>query len=471
MAVFLTIYGIVTLVLLVVQGLTLAEAWRHLMFTLRRYRPRGSNYRPPVAVIVPCKGLDHTFDRNIRALFQQSYPDYRLVFVVESESDPACGRLGELIAEAAVGAGAGMNDTVEVGTAGGAAGAHEVDGAERQGVAAEHDGVTADDVTVAGQDENGGVGAAAKGCLSAEVVIAGEAVANGQKVHNQLAGVKQVGSEVEVLVFVDSDACPKPHFLGSLVHPLWRETVGASTGYRWYVPTDGRLSSHMLSAMNGVVASLLGPHRWNSAWGGAMAMRREVFESLGIKQLWANACSDDYVVTWAVKRAGLRIAFAPSCFVASYDRMSWGQLFEFARRQFILTRVYRPPLWWLALLGFGSYSLGFWGGLVTAAVLAAAELPYAGSVLMLPCLLLVSSMLKGLARQWSIGLILPEERQGLRGSAVLDIVFGPLVALVMWIAVFAAGFKREIVWRGVRYVLINAGHTEIRRHETTSEGR
>jgi hypothetical protein len=50
-------------------------------------------------LIIPCKGLDETFDKNIESFFRQAYQDYHLFFVVEDPSDPAYDRLLNLAAE------------------------------------------------------------------------------------------------------------------------------------------------------------------------------------------------------------------------------------------------------------------------------------------------------------------------------------------------------------------------------------
>src|SRR5207302_225069 len=55
---------------------------------IRSYRPQ-STWRPRVVAFCPCKGVDPEFHANIRSILDQDYPFLRVVFVVESESDPA----------------------------------------------------------------------------------------------------------------------------------------------------------------------------------------------------------------------------------------------------------------------------------------------------------------------------------------------------------------------------------------------
>lgn len=42
-------------------------------------------------VILPCKGVDYTLDENLKSLKNQSYKNYKIVAVVDSEDDPATG--------------------------------------------------------------------------------------------------------------------------------------------------------------------------------------------------------------------------------------------------------------------------------------------------------------------------------------------------------------------------------------------
>ena len=95
--------------------------------------------------------------------------------------------------------------------------------------------------------------------------------------------------------------------------------MGASTGYRWYAPEPPDFWSLMRSVWNAPIGGTLGPGDNRFAWGGAMAIRREVFQSIKVPEVWKNAVSDDYALSAAVHAAGLRIAFAPGAMVVSPD--------------------------------------------------------------------------------------------------------------------------------------------------------
>lgn len=397
------VYYLLAAIVLLVQAALLLEGYRHLIYTRRTYRPKTSKYQPRAALISPCKGIDTTFDRNINSFFDLDYPDYEIFFVVQSAEDPAYERLQEII----------------------------------------------------GQRQS------RSHTVKAHLLVAPEARTCTQKLQNLLTACEQITDDFKVLAFVDSDACLKPYFLSSLIHPLRRRDVGATTGYRWFVPADSQLSSRVLSALNAAVASLLGPHGWNSAWGGAMAIRREIFEKTSMPQIWRHACSDDYALTRMVRKANLEIIFVPACFVASYEKMSWSELLSFARRQFIITWVMMPRLWWLALLGWGHFLAAFWGSLALTLILwhqGSAHTPYAAIV---PGCLMLAAMLRAVARQVMIRKILPEDRDKLLTPALLDILLGPLIGIVGLLAVLSAAGVRTIEWRGIRYRLIDFQHTQV----------
>ena len=43
-------------------------------------------FTPFVTVIAPCRGLDKGLDENLRALCEQDYPEYEIVFVVDHKN-------------------------------------------------------------------------------------------------------------------------------------------------------------------------------------------------------------------------------------------------------------------------------------------------------------------------------------------------------------------------------------------------
>ncbi|MGI8670291.1 MAG: glycosyltransferase [Aridibacter sp.] len=48
-----------------------------------------SDYTPFASVIVPCRGIDIDLAENLEALFEQDYPEFEVIFVVDDENDEA----------------------------------------------------------------------------------------------------------------------------------------------------------------------------------------------------------------------------------------------------------------------------------------------------------------------------------------------------------------------------------------------
>ncbi len=360
-------------------------------------------YHPRTALLVPCKGLDAHFAPNIRSFFEQDYDNYYLFFVVESESDPAYAELR-----------------------------------------------TARDRL-----------AASSPALDVQLLVAGPSRSSGQKIHNLLYAVQHVPDDVEVLAFADSDACVHGDWLRRLVRPLWRDRSGLATGYRWFVPLQNNLASLGLSAINGAIAQFLGNSPLNHAWGGSMAVRRADFRRLNVAETWSSSLSDDLSLSLAVKRAGMRIAFVPQCLVASFESTTWPQLYEFARRQFLITRVYTPGAWWLGFLSSLGSVVGFWGSLalaVHAAAIHARHLPLYGFV---PAFFFAGQLLRAVLRQLVAARMLREHLARLFPAAVADVLGGWFWSLVLFTMLLSSAFGRTIRWRGIRYRLDSPTQTTV----------
>ena len=129
---------------------------------------------PPVQILLPCRGIDPGLKENLLAVLSQDYPDYRVLFLVDSEEDRAVPIINEAIDEANTAIGK----------------LHLVD----QSLAPTSSG----------------------------------------KVRALIGGMHEIPDDREVIVTADSDIRPRPDWLLRLVSNLFQDGVGASTTYRWY---------------------------------------------------------------------------------------------------------------------------------------------------------------------------------------------------------------------------------------------
>ncbi|MCU0916336.1 MAG: glycosyltransferase [Planctomycetes bacterium] len=359
-------------------------------------------FRPRTALIVPCKGIDARFTANLRSFLQQDYPNYDLFLVVGDEADPAYRELTALQAEA-------------------------------------------------GPQSHP---------LSVQVLVAGPSRSSSQKIHNLLYALEHIPAECEVLAFADSDVCVRRDWLRHLVHPLYRSQCGVATGYRWFVPTQNNLATLALSAINAAVAQLLGNNPWNLAWGGSMAIRTKDFRRLGITERWSRTLSDDLSLSQAVKQEGLKITFVPACLVASFESFTWRRLYEFGRRQLLITRVYAPRTWWFGFLFSLGSVLGLWGA--AAATIHAAVVQGEHVILYAAVwtVFVVGQIIRAALRQLAAGKILHEYLAQLLPAGAADVLGGWAWSLLLLVLLLCSAFGRTVRWRGIRYRLISP--TQIR---------
>jgi len=284
-------------------------------------------------------------------------------------------------------------------------------------------------------------------------IIAGPATDSGQKVHNLRVAAAQVDPESEVLVFVDTDARPAKDWLRKLVAPLADETLGASSGYRWFVPEKGGIASRLRGVWNASIASALGGDTAkNFCWGGSTAIRRSTFEQLNVSDRWRGTVSDDFTITRVLKEAKLPIHFTPNCLVSSVGDCGWRELFEFTTRQIKITRVYASHLWLPLLLGSSLFVLAFFGGLILIGVY-----PRSSAAYIFTLIIFTLGAAKSFIRFRAVSSVLQTDRRDL----VAHVLLWPFASLLYLYNCIVAGFSRRIEWRGITYELKSPGEAVI----------
>ncbi len=291
------------------------------------------------------------------------------------------------------------------------------------------------------------------GNVTVKTVISGAAIDSGQKVHNLRAAVEQINPDCEVLVFVDTDARPSTHWLRQLVAPLADEQLGASSGYRWFVPSRGGFASRLRSVWNASIASALGGNGFkNFCWGGSTAIRLETFERLDIRERWRGSVSDDFTLTRVLHEAQLPIHFTPNCLVASVGDCSFQELIDFSTRQVKITRVYAPHLWKPLLLGSSLFAIVFFGGWLLLAI----RLLLGYDVILLLSILLLVFLLgaaKSFVRWQVVRIPLAAYRCQMSRDLFGQLFLWPFASMLYLYNTIAAGFSRRILWRGITYEL------------------
>ena len=92
----MTWYYYTGLLIFLPQLLFAIQVYNNYRYVLSKSKRRRTGYRPRTVLIVPCKGLDSNFERNVKSFFDQEYENYLLWFVVADKSDPAYAELCRL---------------------------------------------------------------------------------------------------------------------------------------------------------------------------------------------------------------------------------------------------------------------------------------------------------------------------------------------------------------------------------------
>lgn len=359
-------------------------------------------YTPFTTVFVPCRGVDDGLKENILSLFAQDYPAFEIIFVSDSAADPAFA--------------------------------------------------VVEDARRSFKKQTGPV---------ISTVVAGAASDSGQKVHNLRKAISAADPQSEVFVFTDTDAQTQKSWLRALVAPLRDETVGATTGYRWFVARDGGFASHLLSVWNAAIASALGERgEKNFCWGGSTAIRRATFATLGVADRWKGTVSDDFTVTRVLHEAGRTVKFVPHCLTPSFPRSAPRELIEFTTRQLKITRAYASHLWRSVLIGSAIFTITFLGGIALVIVRAVLGLSFATPLVLL-LLIFVMGAAKSHLRLKAVGLIINDEAMRRLTTTLAHVFLWPIASLLFLYNALAAAVSRRITWRCITYELKSPTETVI----------
>ena len=155
------------------------------------------------------------------------------------------------------------------------------------------------------------------------------------------------------------------------------------------------------------------------------------------------------------------VMFVPGCLAASYESTTWSKLYEFCRRQFLITRVYAPVTWLFGLCCSIGSVLGLWGSAALAchawAIRAEHLLLYAA----VPALFFVGHVLRIALRQSMIVRLLREHAARLKPAAYADIFGSWAWSFVLLGLILSSATGRTIQWRGILYRLVSSTQTEV----------
>ena len=392
-----TLFDILAIVQIATGLFLLWQGIQWLAYVQRRLKTDPGFFAPRTAVICPCRGMEPGLERNLVSLCEFNHQNYEVFFVLASETDPAHGIIQRVVTSSRV---------------------------------------------------------------KAHVVIAGPPENCSEKVNNLRVAVEQLPPEFEILVFTDSDGRPGKSWLQRLTAPLSDSRIGATTTMRWFIPNDNGLPTALLAAWNASVVTMLGPHAGNFCWGGGTAIRRAVFEQIGMPDVWQYSFSDDYSLTMMIEQSRRQIVFLPECLTPSFVQTDFPGLLEFTDRQMRITRVYRTKMWATAFATHFLYCLTLILGLILALELTIASRPafHVTTLVILPLLL---AAIRGALRVIGVTEALSSLRSQIMAQSWIYILLAVFVPFLYLVNFFSSLFGRKLRWRGIEYELISPEQTRI----------
>jgi cellulose synthase/poly-beta-1,6-N-acetylglucosamine synthase-like glycosyltransferase len=373
------------------------QGWQWLDYARRRMRTDPGFHAPRVAVLCPCRGVEPGLERNLVSLTEFNHQNYEVFFILASANDPAATIVKRVISTSRP---------------------------------------------------------------KAYLIIAGQPESCGEKVNNLRVAVEQLPEEFEVLVFADSDGRPGKAWLQRLTAPLADDRIGATTTMRWLIANRGNLATALLAAWNAPIVTMLSEKGKNFCWGGGTAIRRSLFEAIGVLDEWRTSVSDDYSLTHSLERAGRSIFFVPECLTVSFVETDLSGLLEFTNRQILITRVYAQKIWRAAAGTHLLYCVTVVLGLALAIRELINERPALHIVALMFFILLLSAIRASL-RVVAVTEILPGSRAQMMNHAWVNIALSAAIPFLYLVNFVHSLLTRKIRWRNIHYELISANQTRI----------
>ncbi|MBF2054110.1 MAG: glycosyltransferase [Candidatus Sericytochromatia bacterium] len=356
---------------------------------------------PKVVLMVPCRGLDPDFRENMAMLTAQDYPNYEIIFMTANAADKSYPVLQEMVQRSPV---------------------------------------------------------------PARIVFGGFSKQRCQKLDNMLAAIDDISNrdaQPDIYAWADSDARVTAEWLRYLVAPLSRPEVGATTTYRWYRPEHRRPLTHVLALWTGIQITHMHVNANVAVWGGSMAVRRETFDQLKMREIWQTALADDCVLNDTVRKAGLRVEFVVPAMTSLSSDHSVKDILIFAVRQCVIGKHTLKPIWWPSIfaLSLFHFSAGRGAWLLGRSLLKRQAPPWQawGMLSFLPAGILQGLTVIQLMRQIKKARN-PQDPLEARYSWA---AYSPLAYLFTWFSLAASGLTNRFVWRDIVYRMHNAHRTEV----------
>lgn len=264
----------------------------------------------------------------------------------------------------------------------------------------------------------------------------------------------EIDESHQVIALADADLESHPTWLRELVAPLSEPHVGVTFGNRWFLPDRLNTGSLVRQVWNG--PGLIVMSFFKIPWAGSMAIRKSLVDSGDIRERLATSIVDDGPVRVIAKQQGLKTVFVPSLIMANREACDLRFAYSFIRRQLTWTRTYFSRLW-IPLVAYHLFATSASAVAQVVAVFGLIKGDHLSAALGVIgfFISLTTSVLHHLTIDWCARRAVAAQGERAPRVTVGEFLRLPfnlsLAALIGLLASFVATFARRIVWRGVTY--------------------
>ncbi|MFN7289042.1 MAG: glycosyltransferase [Pirellula sp.] len=296
------------------------------------------------------------------------------------------------------------------------------------------------------------------------------------KCSSLLKGLSVSSSSSEFFAFIDADTVPHRNWLRELASSLQPSDIGAVTGNRWYMPQSDSFGASVRYVWN--AAAVVQMYWYSIAWGGTVAIKRTAIEQASLSEKWSRSLCEDTMLRSQLAKVGLKVKFVPSLMMINREDCTLSGYYSWVKRQLLTARLYHPmwnavlghgissALFLVVAITLLVFEIGVWmsGGQNGSQVL------WLGSGLFLFQLYL-AALLPVMERSVSRIVEGRGESADWPGKRNYIKLFG-YVFVTQWIytaALVASTLIRRVEWRGIYYRISGPWNLQREEYEVYSE--
>ena len=192
---------------------------------------------------------------------------------------------------------------------------------------------------------NAFIASVARGNPRVRHIVAGVSERCAPKVYAELVAIESE-QRTEVLLFGDSDMCPKPGWMREMVRPFLDRDVSVTTSHRWIEPDARGFAPSLYTILEAYNCMCLASPFLALLWGGDFGIRRSAYEEMGIAELWGTTASDDIALSNRMAERRVRPCYVPGGTSASREsHRTLAALMKWYNRQCLASKIHEFPFW------------------------------------------------------------------------------------------------------------------------------